>query len=273
MLMMSAALSPACGSSGVTNVSGPTPTHCQISATNSSSSFGMSGGDGTITVNVARECSWSAASQAGWITITSGNSGQGDGTVNYHVAANPDAVARRSTIMIGDQQASVAQDPAPCKYDVSGATDPLAASGGSAAITVQTNGACSWTAASNALWVTVSPLTGSGDATVRVTAPANTGPRRIATVTVAATPLTVTQLGTSGPPTIDLSDKVSTVRGTCPSLTFNLQNRLVQTSASTQFASGLCKDLVNGANVSVHGTVQSDGSVAALKVTFIIAGS
>ncbi|HEX6465259.1 MAG TPA: BACON domain-containing carbohydrate-binding protein, partial [Vicinamibacterales bacterium] len=132
-LTIAAALSTACGSSGVTDTTGPTPTHCQISVTNSSSSFGASGGEGTLTVNVPRECSWSAASQAGWITITSGNNGQGDGSVKYQVAANADPVARRSSITVGDQQASVAQDAAPCRYDVSAPGNPIAASGGDAA--------------------------------------------------------------------------------------------------------------------------------------------
>ncbi len=317
-LIVAAAFSTACGSSGVTNTTGPTATRCQITATNSASNFGVSGGDGTVTISVPRECSWSAASQAAWISITTAKDGQGDGSIGYHVAANPDPLTRRGSITIGDQHADVAQDPAPCRFDVSGPADPLAAGGGDATVTVQTNSLCNWTAASDALWAVVNPTSGAGAASVRVTAAPNTGAARTATVTVAGIRVTIAPMGTGPvpapiptpgpapppPPTptptpsptpaptpgpapaptptpdptptptptpapqdIDLSGKVSQVKGECPSLTFMLQSHLVRTSSTTTFSNGSCKNVKNDTKVSVHGTLEVDGSVDASSVT------
>ena len=308
-----AAVSIACGSSGVTNTTGPTPTHCQVTATNSASSFGMSGGDGTVSISVARECSWTAAAQAAWISLTSAKDGQGDGSVTYHVAANADPVARRGSITVGDQHADVSQDAAPCQFNVAGPAGPVPADGGDATVTVQTNSACSWTAASDAGWATVTPASGSGNASIRVSASANTGSQRSANVVVAGTRVTVTQVSappvptpvptptpaptpappppptptptpapTPAPPApdptpappppplpqIDLSGRASAVHGTCPALTFTLSGHVVRTSASTAFANGPCKDLKNDTQIAVHGTLQTDGSVDASKVTF-----
>lgn len=47
----------------------------------------IAGAAGSITVTAG--CQWNAASDSAWITVTSGASGTGNGTVNYTVAANP----------------------------------------------------------------------------------------------------------------------------------------------------------------------------------------
>ena len=64
--------------------------------TNSAASFGATGGTGEVKVSVARECAWSASSQAAWVEITAGREGQGDGTVSYRVAPNVDPLTRKA---------------------------------------------------------------------------------------------------------------------------------------------------------------------------------
>jgi len=171
-----------------------------MTVNNSSPSFGVGGGTGTVTIGVARECSWSASSTASWIAITSAKDGQGDGTVAYRVDANADPVARRGSITVGDQHADLAQDPAPCRFDVSGPQAPLAAAAGEASVTVQTDNACGWTAASDATWATVSPASGSGNASVRVVVSGNPGAQRTANLTVASAHIVLTQVAASAPP-------------------------------------------------------------------------
>jgi hypothetical protein len=63
------------------------------------------------------------------------------------------------------------------------------------------------------------------------------------------------------------------VLGTCPALTFTLSNHVVRTSASTAFAAGPCKDVKNGTQITVHGTMQANGSVDASNVTFVKGGN
>jgi hypothetical protein len=53
-------------------------------------------------------CGWTATSNVTWISITSGSSGVGDGTVNYSVAANG-GVRRSGTITIAGQVFTVKQ--------------------------------------------------------------------------------------------------------------------------------------------------------------------
>ncbi len=51
-------------------------------------SFDSSGGTGFVNVTAASECSWTAASNANWISVTSDRGGSGSGTVSYSVAPN-----------------------------------------------------------------------------------------------------------------------------------------------------------------------------------------
>ena len=53
--------------------------------------FSTSGGSGSITVTTQSGCAWSASSGVSWITITSGSSGTGSGTVAYSVTSNSGA--------------------------------------------------------------------------------------------------------------------------------------------------------------------------------------
>src|SRR5205085_2296676 len=53
-------------------------------------------------------CAWTASSGASWVTITSGASGSGNGTVGYSVAANTGA-ARSATLTIATKTFTVNQ--------------------------------------------------------------------------------------------------------------------------------------------------------------------
>jgi hypothetical protein len=174
-----------CGSSASTSVTvtGPSGTRCQPSISTSSSSFAADGGTGTVTIGVARECEWNASTQAAWIQLTSGTTGQGAGTVTFRVAANADPVSRHGLVMVNDQSKDLTQGGAPCRFDVS-APPAIAATGGQAGLDVRTHQACSWSAATNASWISVNPASGQGTARLTVTVTPNTGPERTATLNV-----------------------------------------------------------------------------------------
>lgn len=63
-------------------------------------SYPASGGSGPINVFCESRCAWQAVSNAGWVTITSGNPGIGNGVVAYTVAANPGPGGRSATITV-----------------------------------------------------------------------------------------------------------------------------------------------------------------------------
>ncbi len=174
----------ACGSSAVTNTTGPTAARCQLAVTNTGPSFSSSGGTGELKVSVARECGWSSSASAAWIEILSGREGQGDGIVAYRVNANAEPIVRKGTIAIAEQQAEVAQEGAPCRYVVSAPTEMLAPTGGRAGIEVRTHSACDWTATTDAAWLSLRPSSGRGDATIDVEAAPNDGQERAVTVSI-----------------------------------------------------------------------------------------
>jgi uncharacterized repeat protein (TIGR01451 family) len=72
------------------------------------------GAIGTVNVETGASlsCAWTAVSNVPWITVTSGASGSGDGTVGYAVAPNSGA-ARTGTVTIEDQAFTVTQAAAP----------------------------------------------------------------------------------------------------------------------------------------------------------------
>ena len=72
-------------------------------------SIAGNGGSGTINVIAEERCAWQAASIQGWITITSGNVGIGNGTVAYCVEPNPGSSGRSGAMIVGGRTFSVKQ--------------------------------------------------------------------------------------------------------------------------------------------------------------------
>ncbi len=176
------------------SVTQPAAATCSYNVTPTTRAVPVGGGSSTFSVATAAGCAWTAVSQAGWITVTSGSSGSGNGTVGFTAAANAGA-ARSGTILIAGQTVSVTQPAATtCSYNVTPTTRAVPPGGGSSTFSVATTAGCAWTAASQAGWITVtSGSSGSGNGTVGFTAAANTGPARSGTLLIAGQQRTVTQ--------------------------------------------------------------------------------
>jgi hypothetical protein len=82
---------------------------CTYSISPASASQPAGGGTGSVSVTAGAGCAWTAASNAAFITITSGASGTGNGTVNYSVASNPNTTSRTGTLTIAGQTFTVTQ--------------------------------------------------------------------------------------------------------------------------------------------------------------------
>ena len=60
------------------------------------------GGTGLTAVTAPAGCAWTGVSNnTSWLTVTSGASGSGNGTVAFSAAANADASARRDAYIAG----------------------------------------------------------------------------------------------------------------------------------------------------------------------------
>jgi len=75
----------------------------------SPTSFGSGGGTGTISVSTSTGCTWSATSNAGFITITGGASGSGSGAVSYSVTMNTATTSRSGMITVAGQTVTISQ--------------------------------------------------------------------------------------------------------------------------------------------------------------------
>ncbi|MBK6998564.1 MAG: DUF1566 domain-containing protein [Rhodoferax sp.] len=105
----------------------------------------------TGSISVTSSCAWTAASNASWITITSGSSGSGNGTVAYAVAANTGTTQRTGTITIAGQTFTVTQaagSTVTAPICTLSANPPSITSGGSSTLTATCNPAATsyvWT--------------------------------------------------------------------------------------------------------------------------------
>ena len=168
------------------------PISCAYTVLPSSVTFGTGSGVSNETVTTTSNCSWTGASGAGWITITAGNSGMGNGTVSYAVAANT-GPARSGTLTIAGQSITINQ-PSNCSYGLSPTSTNLTANGGTGSVAVTTGGGCTWTAVSNVGWLgIISGSSGTGNGTVNFSVGSNPGPVRTGTLTIAGQTVTISQ--------------------------------------------------------------------------------
>ncbi|HYY57919.1 MAG TPA: BACON domain-containing carbohydrate-binding protein [Pyrinomonadaceae bacterium] len=176
---------------------------CTYSIAPTSASLPATGGTGSITVTATAGCTWTAASNVTWITITQGASGTGNGMVSYSVAANTATTSRTGTITVAGKTFTVTQAAATpaCTFTISPASASLPSTGGTGSVTVTTTAGCAWTARSNVTWITVTQgASGTGNGTVSYSVAANTATTsRSGTVTIAGRTFTVTQAGAPPP--------------------------------------------------------------------------
>jgi hypothetical protein len=81
---------------------------CVYSVTPTSVTVMAIGGPSALSVTTGTSCSWTATSNVGWITITSGANGSGIGGVNYTVSTNT-GVARTGTLTVAGQTVTFSQ--------------------------------------------------------------------------------------------------------------------------------------------------------------------
>ena len=155
-----------------------------------------------ITVTAGAGCAWTTTNTASWITITSGASGTGNGSVFFNVAANNTSAERTATLTIGGQQATVTQAGQGCAITLSPVSVTVAATGSSASVTVAGSIACSWTATSSVQWISITAGgSGTGNGTIQYTVAPNTSTtERSGVITVAGRTFSVTQAATTAAP-------------------------------------------------------------------------
>ena len=187
----------ACGSSStsVSSVTSPTSINrCAITMQPVEGPLPADGGSAMVAVTAARECAWSASVDGGWLSLKSGSSGQGDGTVEFAASANPDPAMRRGAIVANGQRADISQAAGECGLSLAQSSASFNQSGGSGQVQVRaSSGMCSWSAAADAEWVRIRNGSGQGNGVVSFDIPASTGPPRSATINVSGQKFSIVQ--------------------------------------------------------------------------------
>jgi hypothetical protein len=161
----------------------PAPT-CTFSLSPTSATPAAAGGAAAVSVTAsASTCAWTATvGTASFATITAGSSGIGSGTVSYTVAANTTTSSRSGTLAIAGQTFTITQSPggnlpsmainrSALNFGAIPTATALAFQTPAQTVRITQTGTqntVTWTAASNVPWLTVSPASGTGAATLSI---------------------------------------------------------------------------------------------------------
>jgi len=146
--------------------------------------FSEAGGTATVTVATSSGCAWTAVSNTSFITVTSGASGNGNGSVTFTVpgVGFGTPLSRTGILAIADQTVTVNQyNPNALCEDLMLYPDSIdvPTSGGTFSFGVSAADTCSWTAVSSDSFIRITPgASGIGHGTVTFTVDANSGSAR-----------------------------------------------------------------------------------------------
>lgn len=174
---------------------------CSPSLSPTSTTVTAYGASGSVTVSqAASDCSYTATSNAAWISITGGATGTGiSNPVAYTVASNASSQARTGTMTIAGLTFTVTQYGLSCGYTLTPSSftlPPGATTGSSIALTALVSD-CAWSTTSNASWITVtggSSGIGNGNISFNVSANPNSASRS-SSLNIGGQTVTVTQQG------------------------------------------------------------------------------
>jgi hypothetical protein len=132
---------------------GPPPP-CSITlAPASNTTVPSAGTTANFTVTTGSNCPWTATSSGSWISITSGASSIGNGTVGYSVASNPTTQTRSGSIAVGMGTFAITQAASACSYTFTPQSFSVPAGGDNPSLSVATP--CSWTPTTTAFWIRI----------------------------------------------------------------------------------------------------------------------
>ncbi len=174
---------------------------CAPSINSTGQSVGAGVTTGSVGVTAGTGCTWTAVSNASWITVTSGASGSGNGSAGFSVAANPNTSTRSGTLTIASRTFTVTQAASGCSILLTPTSLTMTGVGGTGSITVGTSSGCAWAASTTQAWITVSGSgTASGSASYTVQPNTGTG-SRTGTINIGTQAFTISQSNLTPPVT------------------------------------------------------------------------
>jgi RHS repeat-associated protein len=181
--------------------------------------FQWEGEFGSFDVAAPPDCNWTATSGAAWLSVISGQTGTGNGTVRYFVTKNGTNLLRDANITVDGLAHRVRQskkDGMRCNAGADAGNQNLGAGGGNGIISINGNPDCAWRAESDSPWLTLTGnVFGAGNGTIFFTAATNfTAQVRQARVSFAGGTATVTQAPNLAPTVTAGNDQTITLPNT-----------------------------------------------------------
>ena len=172
--------------------------NCFFTLSSTAGNFPTSPGTGTFAVTASQpSCAWTANSDSAFAAITSGNSGTGNGTVNFSLAANTNG-GRTANITVGNTLGSSANFAATqagaftCSFTLTPASVNFPSDGGTGSIgLVGSYSFCIFSSQSN----NPDAVQLSNTAGTAFTVAQNTGAARVLTITIGCQTFTINQAG------------------------------------------------------------------------------
>ena len=154
------------------------PAPCVFAFSPASITIGVNGGSGSVTLTgTGTDCSFTATASGAGLSITRAVSGTAPATLSYAMQPNDTESARSSYISVPNASVTVSQNGAPAQTDVSYVSFGGVSSGGTLSplspaeevrLTIDEQPGSAWMVTANWPWIVVTPSTGSGPATLRV---------------------------------------------------------------------------------------------------------
>jgi all-beta uncharacterized protein len=162
----------------------PPPSPCTFSvASVSFTDIAATGSSLHVDVKTEAGCAWTSQSGVEWLRVP-GDTKTGSGKVEVDVSANSGS-ARSAAIVVAGQSVTIEQRAAMvCSFTLTPDSFNASASGDSISVSVKSQAGCAWAVTGAPSWVSVAPPSGSGSATLKITAAANSGNARTATLSV-----------------------------------------------------------------------------------------
>jgi hypothetical protein len=111
--VLSLLLTAGCGGvTSETDVIGPSSARCVVSASAGTRTIAHSGGTASVSVSSARDCEWTARTDATWVTLNP-TVGNGSATIRVTIASNPQSSTRTAHLVVNDNGFDLIQDAAP----------------------------------------------------------------------------------------------------------------------------------------------------------------
>ncbi len=244
-------------------------------ATISPTSLNASADGESISVSVVPEAivSWTATSQSSWITVDSGASGFGNGSVGISVAPYDGVVSRSGSVIIAGQTFTVTQGGIDVALEPESTKLPTNATK-ILFVQVRALAGTAWDPQSQVSWISViDPGAKFGDSTVTLAISQNTSYlERVGTVQIGTATFTVTQAGVASP-TINVSPTQTTAAPSGASGTirvagtFDTPVRVESLSAWLTIAGGLDHVVPKDVNFGVAANSLSESRTGQIRVS------